>query len=46
MKKKKPRTQEEQDELYLKTFDYDPTDEEVDALYSDDFDEWLLSDEC
>ena len=46
MKKKKPRTRKEQEELYIKTFDYDPTDEEVDALYSDEFDEWLLSDEC
>ena len=45
MKNKKPRTQEEQDELYLKTRDYDPDEKEVDALYDDDFDEWLLSDE-
>ena len=45
MKKKKPRTQKEQDELYLKTWDYDPDEKEVDNLYDDDFDEWLLSDE-
>ena len=45
MKKKKPRTQEEQDELYLKTWDYDPDEKEVDNLYDDDFDKWLLSDE-
>ena len=36
MKNKKPRTQEEQDELYLKTWDYDPDEKEVDALYDDD----------
>ena len=29
MKKKKPRTQEEQDELYLKTWDYDPDEKEA-----------------
>ena len=46
MKKKKPRTREEQDELCLKTWDYDPDEKEVDNLYDDDFDEWLLSDEC
>jgi len=42
---KKKRTQEEQDKLYEKVFDYEPTEEETDAKYSDDFDEWLLSDE-
>ena len=46
MKKKKSRTQKEQDKLYLKTWDYDPSEEEVDALYDDDFDKWLMSDEC
>ena len=46
MKKKKLRTQEDQDKLYLKTWDYDPDEKEVDNLYDDDFDEWLLSDEC
>ena len=45
MKNKKPRTQEEQDELYQKTWDYDSDEKEVDALYSDEFDEWLLGDE-
>ena len=46
MKNKKPRTQEEQNELYLKAWDYEPSEEEVDDLYSDEFNEWLLSDEC
>ena len=45
MKKKKLRIQEEQDELYLKAWDYDPDEKEVDNLYDDDFDEWLLGDE-
>lgn len=40
----KKRTDKEQEELYIKTFDYDPTEKEVDALYSDEFDEWLMSD--
>jgi hypothetical protein len=40
----KKRTDKEQEELYIETFDYDPSDEEVDALYSDEFDEWLMSD--
>ena len=44
MKNKKPRTQEEQDKLYLKAWDYEPGEEEVDDLYSDDFDKWLLGD--
>ena len=35
MKKKKPRTQEEQDELYLKTQDYNPDEKEVDNLYDE-----------
>lgn len=41
----KKRTKEEQKELYQKVFDYEPTDEEVDALYDDEFDEWLMADE-
>ena len=49
MKKKKTeekkllRTQEEQDELYLKAWDYDPTEEEVKAKYDDEFEDWLMS---
>ena len=45
MEKKKIKTQKEQNELYLKTWDYDPSEEEVDKLYDDEFDEWLMADE-
>ena len=43
--KAQTKPQEEQNELYLKTWDYDPDEKEVDNLYDDDFDEWLLGDE-
>ncbi len=38
--KKTPRTHEEQEWLYEHTFDYDPTEEEVDSKYSKEFNEW------
>ena len=37
----KPRTDKELKEAYEKTFNYDPTDEEVDAKYDEDFEEEL-----
>lgn len=45
MEDKKPRTQKEQDELYQKAWDYEPSEEEVDELYSEEFDKWLMADE-
>ena len=44
MKRKleKPRTDKELKEAYEKTFNYDPTDEEVDAKYDEDFEDELI----
>lgn len=33
------------EERFLKTFDYDPDDEEVDAKYSEEFNKWC-DEEC
>ena len=39
--RKKPKKKETLKEAYERVFNYDPSDEEVKAKYSDDFNKWL-----